>query len=198
MTKKDKIIVLQNIRHLESHLIVKGLNKKGQILSFFAGFALKSKKRFTSGVLEPGGYVQVEYRLSKKEGGWNRLIQAHPLNKFIKIRQDYERLRLALHFLKMFNQAGQEGMEEDPELFHLLGNTFTALETSRNLESLKLFFEMRFLFLQGVLPAELQNKSVFFKRTIKEHDRTDLSREDIPAIHQELKTALYQYLDIST
>ncbi len=198
MTKKDKIIVLQNIRHLESHLIVKGLNEKGQTLSFFASFALKSKKRFASGVLEPGGCIQVEYRLSKKEGGWNRLIQAHPLNKFIKIRQDYERLRLALYFLKMFNQAGQEGMEENPELFHLLGNTFTALETSLDLESLKLFFEIRFLFLQGVLPAKLQNRSVFFKHTIKEHDRTDLSREDIPAIHQELKTALYQYLDIST
>ena len=196
--KKDKIIVLQNIRHLESHLIVKGLNSKGQILSFFASFALKSRKRFASGVLEPGGYIQVEYRSSKGETGWNRLIQAHLLNKFMKIRQDYDKLHLALHFLKMFNQAGQEGMEGDPELFHLLGNTLTALEISPDLESLKLFFEIRFLFLQGVLPVELQNKSVFFENTIKEHSQVDLSRENIPSIHQELKTALYQYLDIST
>ena len=137
---KENIIVLQNIRHLESHLILKGLNSKGQILSFFAGFALKNRKKFVSGVLEPGGYIQVEYRPSKKEGGWNRLIQAHILNKFIKIRQDYERLNLALYFLQMFNKAGQEGMEGDPELFHLLGNTLTALELSPNLESLKLFF----------------------------------------------------------
>ena len=196
--KKDKIIVLQNIRHMESHLIVKGLNKKGQILSFFASFALKSRKRFASGVLEPGGYIQVEYNPSKKEGGWNRLSQANILNKFTKIRQDYERLTLALHFLKMFNKAGQEGMEGDSELFHLLGNTLTALEKSSDLESLKLFFEIRFLFLQGVLPLELQNKSVFFEKTIKEHNQVDLNQEDIPSIHQELKTALHQYLDIST
>ncbi len=194
--KKDKIIVLQNIRHLESHLIVKGLNNKGQILSFFASFALKSRKRFASGVLEPGGYIQVEYRPSKEETGWNRLIQANILNKFIKIRQDYDRLNLALHFFKMFNKAGQEGMEGDPELFHLLGNTLTALEVSPHLESLKLFFEIRFLFLQGVLPVELQNKSIFFENTIKTHHQIDLSQEDIPAIHQELKTALHQYLDI--
>ena len=196
--KKDKIIVLQNIRHLESHLIVKGLNRRGQVLSFFAGFALKSRKRFASGVLEPGGCIHVEYRPSRKEDGWNRLIQAHLLNKFMGIRQNYEKLHLALHFLKMFNQAGQEGMEEDPELFHLLGNTLTALETSSDLENLKLFFEIRFLFLQGVLPAELQNKSVFFENTIKKHNQVDLSREDIPIIRRELKTALYQYLDIST
>jgi len=194
--KKDKIIVLQNIRHLESHLIVKGLNNKGQILSFFANFALKSRKRFASGTLEPGGYIEVEYYPSKKEGGWNRLIQANVLNKFTKIRTSYERLNLALHFLKMFNKTEQEGMEGDPELFHLLGNTLTALETSSHLKSLKLFFEIRFLFLQGVLPTELQNKSVFFENTITKHSQVDLSQEDLPSIHQELNTALYQYLDI--
>ena len=165
-------------------------------MSFFASFALKSKKRFASGVLEPGGYIQVEYRPSKTETGWNRLVQAHILNKFIKIRQDYERLNLSLHFLKMFNKAGQEGMEGEPELFHLLGNTLTALETSLNLENLKFFFEIRFLFLQGVLPAPLQNKSVFFKNTIKEHHQADLSKEDISSLHYELKTALHQYLDV--
>ncbi|MDE0151733.1 MAG: DNA repair protein RecO [Bdellovibrionales bacterium] len=194
--KKDKVIVLQNIRHLESHLIVKGLNNQGQVLSFFASFALKSRKRFASGVLEPGGYIEVEYHPSKKEGGWNRLVQANILNKFSKIRKDYDRLDLALHCLKMFNKAGQEGIEGDPELFHLLGNTLTALETSSDLDSLKLFFEIRFLFLQGVLPTELQNKSVFFESTIKEHNQVDLSRENLPSIHQELKTALHQYLDI--
>lgn len=194
--KKDKVIVLQNIRHLESHLIIKGLNSRGQILSFFAGFALKSRKRFASGVLEPGGYIQVEYHPSKKAGGWNRLIQANVLNKFTKIRQNYERLALALRFLKMFNKAGQEGMEEEPELFHLLGNTLTALETSSDLESLKLFFEIRFLFLQGVLPSSLQNKSIFFENTIKEHHQADLSHEDIPNIQQELKISVHQYLDI--
>lgn len=196
--KKDKIIVLQNIRHLESHLIVKGLNTQGHILSFFANFALKSRKRFASGVLEPGGYIQVEYLPSKRENSWSRLIQANIINKFTKIRQDYNRLDLSLQFLKMINKVGQEGVEGEPELFHLLGNALTALETSPDLENLKLFFEIRFLFLQGVLPSQLQNKSVFFENTIKEHDQVDLSHEDIPAIHQELKTALYQYLDITT
>ena len=96
----------------------------------------------------------------------------------------------------MFNKAGQEGMEGDPELFHLLGNTLATLETSLKLKNLKLFFEIRFLFLQGVLPSSLQNKSIFFENTIRKHNQIDLSQEDIPSIHQELKTALHQYLDI--
>ena len=193
---KDKIIILQNIRHLESHLIIKGLNRHGSIQSFFAGFALKSKKRFPSGVLEPGGYVEVEYRSSKKEGGWNKLIQAHALNKFLKIRTDYERLNLALHCLKIINKASAEGMEAEPELFNLLGNTLTALESTSRLDYLKLFFEMRFLFLQGVLPSSLQTRNVFFDHTIKEHHQIDLSQEDLPLISSELKSALQGYLEI--
>ena len=76
MMKKEKIIVLQNIRHLESHLIIKGLNSKGQILSFFAGFALKSRKkirqwRLGAGRLYPGRIplFQKRRRLESPDSG---------------------------------------------------------------------------------------------------------------------------------
>ena len=190
--QKDRIIVLYNIRHLESHLILKGINKEGVLLSFIAKFALKSKKRFAGGVLEPGGFIEVEYRPSTKD--LHQIISAHILNKFEKIRSDYDRLALGLYVLKMTGQVGLSGGEGDPELFNLVGNTLSALETTNNLSALKLFFEMRFLLIQGVLPIELQNKNIFFENTIRNHQSLSLSDKDVFSIQQTLSQSLNHYL----
>ena len=191
--KKDKIIVLQSIPHLESHLIIKGLNGEGRVFSFFCSCALKSKKRFPSGVLEPGGYIKIEYRISKNDSGWNYLHEAEIINKFRKIRESYDRLELKFHFLKMVNKVGDS--LNDPEVFHLLGNGLTALETTPCLEELKLFFEIRFLFLQGVLPQTLQSKSVFFEKTIKNHSDKEVFQENTSETREELNFALENYLN---
>ena len=183
---------MQNIRHLESHLVVKGLNPKGSTLSFIAPYALKSKKRFAGGALEPGGYIEVEYRPSSE--GLNRLQQAHIINKFEKIRTDYDRLQLGLHFLKITSQVGLAETQEEPELFNLLGNALKALETTHDLNQLKLFFEIRFLFIQGVLPEELQNKNIFFQNTISQHQKVQLKREEFSSIQETLKHSLHNYL----
>lgn len=191
--KKDKIIVLQTIRHLEDHLIVKGLNKEGRVLSFFARSALKSKKRFSGGVLESGRYIAVEYKASERS--WNQLQSAEMLKHFQKIRTNYDRLQLALYILKMVNQVGETGMQGESELFNLLGNVLTALETSQSLSKLKLFFEIRFLHIQGVLPYELQDKILFLNTGIRYCHKVDLSQENIPWIQGKVQTALSQYLD---
>ena len=195
-SKKDKIIILQTIRHLESHLIVKGLNQEGFVLSFFARSALKSKKRFGGGVLEPGHYVQAEYTVSSKPEGWNQLKGAFLIYSFGKIRQSYERLQLCLYFLKMVNSVG-EATRAEPEVFHLLGNGLKAIETFKNLEQLKLFFEIRFLYIQGVLPHELQEKSCFLNNNIQNCDGIDLSSENLSAIQNYVREALFQYLGYS-
>lgn len=190
--KKEKIIILQNIRYLESHLILKGLNPNGHVLSFIARFALKSRRRFAGGVLEPGGYIEVEYRPSSQ--GLHQINQAQIIKKFEKIRKDYDRLKLCLYVLKIVNQAGVVESQGDEELFNLLGNTLSALETTKNLNQLKLFFEIRFLFIQGVLPVELQRKSIFFENTILKHHTLNLSPADSISIQKILKESLNQYL----
>ena len=192
---KDKIIVLQNIRHLESNLIIKGINSSGTIFSFFAPFALKSKKRFTNGVLEPGSFIAVEYRPAQKPDGWNRLEQAWILNKFNLLRTDYNRLNCALYILKMFNKSCQEGNLSEPKMFHLLGQTLSTLETTSEIEKLKLFFEIRFLFLQGVLPSYLQSRSVFFQSSIHKNHQVSLENEDLPQIKENVQKALDSYLE---
>ena len=191
--KKDKIIILQTIRHLEAHLIVKGLNPEGNVLSFFARSALKSKKRFSGGVLEAGRYIAVEYRTSTH--GLNALHSAEILKDFNKIRKDYDRLQLGLHILKMVNQVGETGVQGESELFNLLGNVLTALETSQNFSKLKLFFEIRFLYIQGILPMELQDKILFLNTSIRHYHQVDLSQENIPWIQNQVRTALSQYLN---
>ncbi len=192
---RDKIIVLQNTRHLESNLIVKGINSSGSILSFFAPFALKSKKRFLNGVLEPGSYIGVGYRPSQKPEGWNRLQQAWGINKFNRLRKDYNRLSLALYILKMFNKTCQEGNLNEPRMFQLLGHTLKTLETTSGIDQLKLFFEIRFLFLQGVLPSFLQSKEIFFQSSISENHKVDLEKENLPQIKESVQQALDSYLD---
>ena len=192
---KDKVIILQNTRHLESNLIVKGINIDGEILSFFAPFALKSKKRFLNGVLEPGNYIGVEYRHSSKEGGWNRLQHAWMINKFNQLRSDFNRLNLALYILKILNKTCQEGSSSEPRMFHLLGRTLKTLETTHEIDQLKLFFEIRFLFLQGVLPPELQSKEIFFQSPIEENHTINLKSENIHQVKDNVQSALDSYLE---
>lgn len=166
MLIRDRIIVLKNQPFSESDLIVRGLNSKGCQMSFIAKGALKSKKRFSGGVLDPTAYIELEYRPSKKS--LHRLQQAWFLEDFSKLRKDYNRLNLALYFLKILDEISQEGTEDSEELFHLLGNALMLSQDSSSLDSLKLFFQIKILFLQGVLPKELAYPEIL-KSTLKDH-----------------------------
>ena len=174
MLLRDQIIVLKNQAFSESDLIVRGLNSKGCQLSFIAKGALKSKKRFSGGVLDPTSYIELEYRPSKKS--LHKLQQAWFLEDFSGLRKDYNRLNLALYFLKVIYEVSQEGTEDSEELFHLLGNALTELQSSPCLDSLKIFFQVKFLFLQGVLP-ETYFSSEILKRNLKHHKDFKIDNE---------------------
>lgn len=149
MLKREKIIVLKTFPFLESNLIVRGLNSKGVKMSFIARGALKSKKRFGGGVLEPCSFIQVEYRPSSS---LNKLQEAWFLKDFVSLRTDYDRLTAALYFVQLVENFSTESEEDSRELFNLLGNALVEAERSCHLENLKLFFQVKLLFLQGVLP----------------------------------------------
>lgn len=189
---RDKIIVLKKWPFSESDMIVRGLNTKGCQISFFAKGALKSKKRFGGGVLDPTAYIELEYRPSKKS--LHTLQKAWFLEDFYNLRADYNRLNLALYFLKIIEKISQEGTEDSAELFHLLGNALKEAEQSSNLESLKIFFQMKVLFLQGVLPKELSYSEVL-KSTLKNHNQFQMESEHQQALSEKLEQALKHYLN---
>lgn len=166
---KDKVIILKQSQFGESDLIVSTLNQKGALISFIAKGAMKSRKRFTGGILEPGHFIGVEYKHSRSSS-LHFLRQAWFLKRFEGIRNSYDRLKMALHFLSLVEKIGQEGMEESPDLFNLLGNGLKALETSHSLSTLQFVFEFRLLLSQGILPEELQVEKQLFNITVLEHE----------------------------
>jgi len=193
MLVREQIIVLKNQVFSESDLIVRGLNAKGCQMSFIAKGALKSRRRFSGGVLDPTAYIEMEYHPSKKF--LHRLQQAWFLKDFSNLRKDYNRLSLALYFLQVIAQVSQEGVEDSGELFHLLGNALTEAQNSFYLDSLKLFFQVKVLFLQGVLPQELSISEVL-KNPINQHKYFEMKEEQKKILLNQLDQSLRLYIEM--
>ncbi len=158
MLAQTKGIVLKATRYSEADLIVSVLTSEGQRLQLFARNALKSKKRFGGGVLEPTHYIQVSYedRRSKVggESELHSLREASIVQAFEGLRTDYARLELALSLINSVHQIVRQGDAGSPELFNLLGNALKAAETSTELTRLRVHFDIRLLASQGVLEIE--------------------------------------------
>jgi DNA repair protein RecO (recombination protein O) len=172
MEVKDRFIILRKMKYGEADLIIHALSPMGERLSFIARSALRSKKRFGGGVLEPSHFVQFTYKQarSQEEGRMNTLNEATLLNDFKGIRKDYDHLELALHILDCIARVSQEGDRNSEGLFNLLGNTLKALESSEDVQLLKMLFYLKFLSQQGVLTVESW-MSPFLKVTISEVNR---------------------------
>lgn len=153
---KDRFIILRKLKYGEADLILHALSPLGEKLSFIARSALRSKKRFGGGVLEPSHFVQFTYKQSKASGAshLNTLNEATLLNDFKGIRKDYDRLELALHILDCIARVSQEGDRNSEALFNLLGHTLKALETVSDVGLLKMLFYLKLLYQQGVLTTE--------------------------------------------
>jgi len=151
---KDRFIILRTMKYSEADLILHAISPVGEKLSFLARGALKSKKRFSGGILEPSHFVQFTYRPGLSEGKLNTVSEAVLLNDFKKIRQDYDHLEFALHVLECVAKVSQEGDKNSEALFNLLGNTLRAVETSSHLAILKMHFYLKFLHQQGILTVE--------------------------------------------
>lgn len=158
MTQKERIIVLKTFKHGESDLIVHGLNPLGARMGFFARGALKSRKRFAGGILEPTHYIEVTYKVSASTDAdpLHSLLEAQLVREFLGLRRDYNRLEMGLYFLRLVHKLGQQGVVDSSELFNLLGNALGAAESSADLEKLKVHFELKLLAGQGVLPPETE------------------------------------------
>lgn len=151
---KDRFIILKKMKYGESDLILHALSPKGEKLSFIARGALKSKKRFGGGILEPTHFVTFIYKQASEQGQLHVLQEANLINDFPGIRQDYDHLEFALHILECVSKVSQEGDQHSEFLFNLLGHTLKSIEQAKDVLILKMHFYLRFLLQQGVITPE--------------------------------------------
>lgn len=152
MDAKNRFIILKKVRYSEADLIIQALSPEGGKMSFIARGALKSRRRFGGGVLEPGNFVQLTYHVGG--GQLATLKEAAVINDFHGLRKDYDRLEFALRAIEAVGKVSQEGDTMSAFLFNLLGNSLKALEAAPDLRPVKLQFWLKLLFQQGVLTAE--------------------------------------------
>ncbi len=199
MQIKERVFVMRLHKYSDADLIVHCLTSKGAKLSLFARSALKSKKRFGGGVFEPTHYIEVLYQ---KRGGTesglgasalHSVSEANIIKDFAKLRSDYPRLQLGLHFVHLVDQIMREGDEHSSAIFDLLGNALSSLETSTDLEKLKLHFEVKLLSNQGVLPIEASEAQIL-SLPISEHPRIELSVDSSRRLRASIQSVLSEYL----
>lgn len=165
---QGKFIILRKMKYSEADLILHALSVTGAKVSFIARSALKSKKRFGGGVLEPSHFVLLTYK-DGKEGQLKVLTEAQIIDEFRGLRNTYESLDLALHVLDCIAKISQEGDVHSDSLFNLTGNMLKAISTSQNLNLLKVHFHLKLLYQQGVLTAEPW-MTPFLKAKLSEHE----------------------------
>lgn len=196
MQVKDRAIVLRTTRYGEHDLIVQVMNSKGAKLNLFARSALRSKKRFGGGVLEPTHFIHILYQDKSAKGGdhpLHTLNEATLINAFQKLRTDYARLETALHAIQVITVVAHEGDTDSEAVFNLLGNTLKAAETSNSLEILKTHFEVKLLTLQGVLEHQTEEEALL-RSPISDHESLKLSEDRWRILRSRTSLALKSYL----
>ena len=171
MKQKSKALVLKNTKYKEADLLVSVLTSKGESLRLRAPSALKSKKRFYPGTLEPTHYIAFTYQ-NPTAPHWPLLLEAKVLEDFALLRQNFERLQTALHFVHLVERVSATGAMQGVEMFNLLGHALRIAQSSSQLKVLKLQFELKFLYLQGVLPATAEAE-VFLQAPLMEHEKLE-------------------------
>lgn len=152
--KQDRFIILKKMKYGEADLIIHALGSNGSKYAFMARSALKSKKRFGGGVLEPLHYVNLSYKENSDPNKIKTLSEAHLIEDFQSIRDNYDRLELALFVLNCVSHVSLEGDVNSDFLFNLTGHTLRAISQSDRLRLLRLHFCLKLLYQQGVISME--------------------------------------------
>lgn len=194
---KDKFIILRKIKFSEADLIIHALSPRGERLSFMARGALRSKKRFGGGVLEPTHFVSFTYKEAKEEEGLHTLQEATLINDFAGLRTDYDRLDFALHIIECVNKVSQAGDVNSEFLFNLLGHTLRAAETSEDLLILKMHFYLKFLLQQGVVDPEVW-MAPFLKTNIADSNSLKAYRQTVDNELGNVTLMVKHYLENAT
>ncbi|MGE0631619.1 MAG: DNA repair protein RecO [Pseudobdellovibrionaceae bacterium] len=156
MSHKEKVIILRKVKYGEADLVVQCLSQKGAKMSFLARGALKSKKRFGGGILEPSHYVEIRSKEnpSAKPDKLTSLEEAQLVDAFQGLRSDYDRLKLGLLFVELISKISREGDVHSENLFNLLGHALKIAEQTESPYRLRLHFIVKLLKFEGVLTPE--------------------------------------------
>jgi DNA repair protein RecO (recombination protein O) len=196
MQVKEKVFILKTTRYGDTDVIVNCLTSSGARLSLFARGAVKSKKRFGGGVLEPTHFVHVVYddRTSRtSEQRLHTLKEATLIEHFAELRTDFDRLDLALYMLRLINDMVKEGDVHSGELFNLLGNSLRALGQTSHTERLRTHFEVKLLSNQGVLPIE-REEQVLLNTPIADHAAIVFEDQVWTVLRSRVRAVLNEYL----
>ncbi len=132
-------------------MIIHGLSNQGLKCSFLARGALKSKKRFAGGILDPLQYVEVLATKSNKRDSLMSLDEANLIDGFDKLRTDFENLEAAFWATDIVQKVTQEEDPHNKAIFDLLGNGLKALTQGLTPEVFRIQFGLKILLNQGVL-----------------------------------------------
>ena len=187
------MILLRKFKFRESDLMIHAINLHGEKLHLLARGALRSKKRFAGGVLEPTHYVLAHYKKPvKATENIHHLQEATLLDDFTALKADYDRLQLAFHLVKRIDQMSQEGEQEDANLFHLLGNALKVAGQTQSLEVLRLQFECKLLNYQGVLEPS-DTMVPLLKENLNSCDQIELSDAQKNEVQRHLRRTFESY-----
>ena len=199
MEVKEKVFILKKVKYGDADLILSCLTPKGAKISLYARSAMKSKKRFGGGVLEPTHYIHALYddktSRSHSENPLHTLKEASLIEGFNGLRTDYNRIEVALYFVSLISNVVREGEIDSAELFNLLGNTLKAAEKSEHLDWLKTQFEVKLLANQGVLAIEEEEERDLLRTSIADHGKLTLHPAQWMHVRGRVKLVLSEYLN---
>ncbi len=185
---KARVIILKSIKHGESDLLLQTLDSNGNRLHFLAKGALKSKKRFGGGMLEPTHYLDVLYKETKSASEGEPLyilLEAKMIRDFHGLRADYDRLSMALSFLTLVNRLTRSGSVGAKEVFDLLGHALSACEKCDSPQELKLQFQAKLLYSQGVL-EHIDELAPLVSTSLKDCGQLKIPREQMRSLQNQL------------
>lgn len=192
---RAKVIILRTIKYGESDLLVHGIDSEGNRRHFLAKGALKSKKRFGGGMLEPTHYLDVMY---KEHGSRNEeplliLLEAKVIRDFQGLRTSFDRLELGLFFLQVIHKLTRSGSIGAKEIFDLLGNALSACEKCVSIDNLKIQFQAKLLHSQGILPHD-QDFSDLVGVPLSKADTINVSKDERSLLAKRLEFETSQLL----
>ncbi len=157
--KSGTFILLKKVRYGEADLIVTGISSEGEKKSFLARSALKSRKRFGGGVLEPLHHVKLTYSDKSERQQLSVLEEAQIVNDFDLIKKDYDLLQFGLFAVECVLKVSQEGDNVSDALYNLLGHCLKNLASEnlnyeKHIPIIKIQFFLKLLGNQGVLEQE--------------------------------------------
>jgi len=150
MESTEKALVLKVGRFREVDAWVRLFSSRKGIFNAFAFGGSVSRRRFL-GCLDPFNLVAFKVRTDAAKG-YTYLLEGSLMSAHPRLRQDGERLGMAVNCVK-FLEAAHVGAAGSEGAFTLLLDTLAALETSDNpSRMIPLFFRARMAFDQGFQP----------------------------------------------